>query len=260
MGHVIVAIVLGLIIGLFSGLFGVGGSSIATPLLRVFLGTSPLIALASPLPVTLPVALSGTFVYQRHGLISWRVVAWTAIGGMPGVILGSVLTRWVPGHWLMFLVAAAMLLAGWQVLRSPKRPGNGANSQNCTTVWRHPPVVILLAVAVVVGLLSGLLAIGGGLFLIPAFILLLGAGMRQAAATSLACVAFFAAPGTVTHALLGHIDWWLSLQLGLAVIPATYLGARLSLRLTQIRLRRSFGVFLLVFAVYFFIREILKAV
>jgi hypothetical protein len=260
MGHVIVAIVIGLVVGLLSGVFGVGGSSIATPLLRVFLGTSPLIALASPLPVTLPVALSGTFVYQRHGLISWRVVAWTAIGGMPTVILGSVLTRWVPGHGLMLIVAGAMVVAGWQILRPSASSGSDASSEVDNAVWRHPPVVILLAVAVVVGLLSGLLAIGGGLFLIPAFILLLGAGMRQAAATSLACVAFLAVPGTVTHALLGHIDGWLSLQLGLAVIPATYLGARLSLRLTQIRLRRSFGVFLLVFAVYFFIREILKAV
>jgi len=95
--------------------------------------------------------------------------------------------------------------------------------------------------------------------LIPAFILLLGADVREAAATSLACVAFLAVPGTVTHALLGHIDGWLSLQLALTAIPATYLGARLSLRLTQIRLRRSFGVFLLVFAVYFFVRELIEA-
>lgn len=259
MGHVIVAIVIGLVVGLLSGVFGVGGSSIATPLLRVFLGTSPLIALASPLPVALPTALSGTFVYQRHRLINWRVVAWTAAGGMPAVILGSVLTKWVPGHWLMLLVAAGMVVAGWQVLRSP-RQANVAHSQRGNTVWQDTPAAVLLAVAAVAGLLAGLLAIGGGLFLIPAFILLLGADVREAVATSLACVAFLALPGTVTHALLGHIDGWLSLQLGLTVIPATYLGARLSLRLTQIRLRRSFGVFLLAFAVYFFIRELLTAV
>jgi len=260
MGHVVVAIVIGFVVGLLSGVFGVGGSSIATPLLRVFLGTSPLIALASPLPVTLPVALSGTIAYQRHRLISRRVVAWTAAGGMPAVILGSVLTRWVPGHWLMLLVAAAMVLAGWQILRSSASPGTGAPSQSGAAVWQDPPVAVLLAVAVVAGLLSGLLAIGGGLFLIPAFILLLGADVREAAATSLACVAFLAVPGTVTHALLGHIDSWLSLQLGLTAIPATYLGARLSLRLTQRRLRFLFGVFLLAFAVYFFVRELTEMV
>lgn len=254
MAHVVVAIILGIIIGLFSGLFGVGGSSIATPLLRIFLGTSPLIALGSPLPVTLPVALSGTFVYQRHGLISWRVVAWTAIGGMPCVVLGSVLTRWVPGHGLMLIVAASMVVAGWQILQP------SASSGVDSAVWRRPPVGTLLAVAIVIGLLSGLLAIGGGLFLMPAFILLLGADMRQAAATSLACVAFLAVPGTVTHALLGHIDGWLSLQLALAVIPATYLGARLLLWLPQSGVRWLFGVLLLVFAVYFFARELIEAV
>jgi len=260
MGHVVIAIVIGLVVGLLSGVFGVGGSSIATPLLRIFLGTSPLIALASPLPVVLPTAVSGTIAYRRLGLISGRAVAWTAAGGIPAVILGSVLTRWVPGHWLMLLVAAAMLLAGWQILRSPRPPGSGAPSQGGKTAWEDPPVAVLLAVAVGAGLLSGLLAIGGGLFLIPAFILLLGAEVREAAATSLACVAFLAVPGTVTHALLGHIDGWLSLQLALAVIPATYLGARLSLRLTQRRLRLLFGVFLLAFAVYFFVRELLNAV
>jgi len=114
-------------------------------------------------------------------------------------------------------------------------------------------------VAAIVGLLSGLLASGGGLFFIPVYVLFFGARLREAAATSLLCVAFLAIPGTITHALLGHIDWWLALQLGIAVVPATYLGARLSVSLAHIRLRRPFGVFLSVFALYFFIRELLKA-
>lgn len=75
MQDLIVTLILGLIVGLLSGVFGVGGSGITTPLLRIFLGTSPLIALASPLPVAIPVALSGTLVYRQHGLINRRVVA-----------------------------------------------------------------------------------------------------------------------------------------------------------------------------------------
>ncbi len=260
MWDVVIAIVLGLIIGLFSGVFGVGGSSVATPLLRVFLGTSPLIALGSPLPVTLPVAAAGTMAYRRQGLIARRVVAWTVVGGVPAVVLGSVLTRWVPGHGLMYLVAASMLVAGWQLVRSPPLADGATALRSGSAAWRQPPVAMLLLAAAVVGLLSGLLANGGGFLLVPAFVLIFGASVREAAATSLPCVAFLALPATVTHALLGHIDWWLSLQLAVAVIPATYLGARLSLRLARMHLRRPFGVFLLVFAVYFFIRELLKAV
>jgi uncharacterized protein len=122
------------------------------------------------------------------------------------------------------------------------------------------PATALLAVAAAIGLLSGLLANGGGFLLVPALVLLFGANLREAAATSLPCVALLALPGTVTHALLGHVDGWLSFQLSVGVIPATYLGARVSLWLRHIRLRRPFGAFMLAFGVYFFVRELLKTI
>ena len=169
------------------------------------------------------------------------------------MILGSVLTRWVPGHWLMLLVA------GWRLICSSSPTDSETHLRSNSATWQHPPVAALLSIATIIGLLSGLLASGGGLFLIPVYVLFFGARLREAAATSLLCVAFLAIPGTVTHALLGHIDWWLSLELALSVVPATYLGARLSVSLAHIGLRRPFGVFLSIFAVYFFIRELLKA-
>jgi uncharacterized membrane protein YfcA len=83
--------------------------------------------------------------------------------------------------------------------------------------------------------------------------------MREAAATSLICVAFLAVPGTVTHALLGHIDGWLSFYLAIGVIPGTYLGARVSVWQRQVHLRRPFGTFLILFAAYFLVAEILRS-
>jgi uncharacterized membrane protein YfcA len=115
-------------------------------------------------------------------------------------------------------------------------------------------------VAVPVGFLSGLLANGGGFLFVPAFVLLFGANVRQAAATSLPCVALLALPGTITHAALGHVDGWLSFQLTLGVIPGTYLGARLSLWLRHVRLRRPFGLFMAAFGLYYFLRELLKLI
>jgi hypothetical protein len=113
-----VAVLLGLAIRVFSGLFGVGGSSISTPLLRIVLGTSPFIALASPLPVTLPTAVSGSIVYRREGLINRRAVTWTIAGGLPTVVAGSLLTSRVSAHWLMFLVAVSVVFVGIQMYRS----------------------------------------------------------------------------------------------------------------------------------------------
>jgi uncharacterized protein len=139
MEHAAVAITLGLAIGLFSGLFGVGGSSISTPLLRIFLGTPSLIALASPLPVTLPAAVAGGVVYQRQGLVNLRAVIWTSMGGMPSVVLGALLTRWVPGHWLMFFTAAVVFIVGVQLVRSQSPAFEGDATQLAKRRWERPP-------------------------------------------------------------------------------------------------------------------------
>jgi hypothetical protein len=252
-----VAVGLGFAIGILSGLFGVGGSSIATPLVRVALNTPSLIALASPLPATFPTAIAGLAAYLKEGLVNRRAVIWTVIGGLPAVVVGALLTRWVPGHWLMFLVAGAVLGVGIEMLRL--NPYTAAESARRSARWRNAPIFGLLAVAIGVGLLSGLLANGGGFLLVPAFVLLFGASMREAAPTSLICVAFLAVPGTVTHALLGHIDGWLSSYLAIGVIPGTYLGARVSVWQRQVHLRRPFGAFLILFAAYFLAAEILRS-
>lgn len=90
---------------------------------------------------------------------------------------------------------------------------------------------LLLLIGISVGFFSGLLANEGGFLQVPAFILLLGLSMHKAAGTSLVCIAGFAIPGTITHWLLGHIDPILMISLGVAVIPASYVGARVALRL-----------------------------
>jgi uncharacterized membrane protein YfcA len=257
MAHWAAVAALGLLIGVFSGLFGVGGSSISTPLLRIFLGTPSLIALASPLPVTLPTALAGSAVYQSQKLINVRVVTWTALGGVPSMVVGALLTRWAPPEGLMIGIGAAILVIGVEMTRSAVPADTLGPGKR---LWQDPSGTRLLAVAVPVGLLSGLLANGGGFLLVPAFVLLFGATMRRAAATSLPCIALLALPGTITHAALGHVDGWLSFQLTLGVIPGTYLGARLSLWLRHVHLRRPFGLFMMAFGVYFSVRELLNVI
>lgn len=259
MHDAIVAVLLGAAIGVFSGLFGVGGSSVSTPLLRVTLNTAPLIAIGSPLPVTLPTALSGSIVYQREGLINARVVRWTVAGGVPTVVGGSLLTAVVSPHWLLFLVAASVVFVGAQLFRS-QAPALVAGQTLSDPRWQQPSAPLLVLLAATIGFLSGLLANGGGFLLVPAFVLLFGARVREAAATSLPCVAAMAVPGTITHAVLGHIDWLLALELSIGVIPSTYLGARLSIWLRRRQLRKPFGVFMVAFGMYFFVRELLKAI
>jgi uncharacterized membrane protein YfcA len=72
------------------------------------------------------------------------------------------------------------------------------------------------------------------------------------------CVAAFAVPGTITHALLGNIDWRVALILTVAVIPGARVGAALALRASDVGLRRAVAVFLGVIAVIYAVGELVS--
>jgi len=108
---------------------------------------------------------------------------------------------------------------------------------------------------VVAGLLSGLLGIGGGVIMVPAFTELLGMSLKSAIATSLVCVGIFAVPATITHAFLGDIDWRLAILLTIGVIPGARIGASLTIRTAERRLRLAVGIFLALVALVYFVTE-----
>lgn len=240
----------GAILGFLSGLFGVGGSSVATPILRL-LGVSRLTALATPLPVTLPTALVAGFTYWRSGKVDLRAACLTAAGGIPAALLGSYLTALVPGRLLMVLTGVFVVLVGFRLLRGPLR----AEEETAPPA----PWPLLLAVGAGVGFLSGLLANGGGFLLVPAYLLLFRMEARQAAGTSLVAVALLAFPGTWVHWQLGHVDLRLALLLAAGVVPATYLGARVGMRLEGRQSRLLFGGFLVLFGIFFLLRTLYRA-
>ena len=70
-------ILIGVGVGFLSGAFGKGGSAIATPLLHL-LGFPAIVAIASPLPATIPSTLVASRVYARSGDVDRRVVVRSA--------------------------------------------------------------------------------------------------------------------------------------------------------------------------------------
>lgn len=241
-------ILIGILIGFMSGLFGIGGSIIGTPILKLFFGLPDLIAIASPLPVTIPTALAGVYGYWRSGAIHKKLAAATIIGGLPATILGALGTRIIASKWLMILTGVFVIIVGLRLLKSSKPIKIEFNRQI------H---ISLLAglIGFFVGILSGLLAVGGGIIMVPAFILIFGLSMQEAAATSLLCIAFFAVPGTLVHWWLGNIDWHLVLFLSVGVIPASYLGSKAALFIKSKLLKMVFSIFLICFGVYFILNQ-----
>jgi uncharacterized protein len=256
----LLTLLIGLATGVMSALFGVGGAIVSNPGVRA-LGASPLVAVGTTLPSMLPGAVSGTLRYQREGLIDWPVVAWTAAAGLLAVVGGSLLSHAVPGdgHLLLLTIAVLLGFTAWRTAfggsDAEDRGGRGNPGH------RAPPRVragwLAGIVGVAAGLLSGLLGTGGGVVMVPGFTSLVGLPLKQAIASSLVCVGIFAVPATVTHALLGDVDWRLAALLTVGVIPGARLGAGLTVRIAERRLRLAVGAFLAVVAVVYAVTETL---
>jgi uncharacterized membrane protein YfcA len=92
--------------------------------------------------------------------------------------------------------------------------------------------------------------------MVPAFSAWLGLPLKETVATSLACVGVFAIPGTITHALLGHINWAFAIPLCIGVIPGARIGANLTISASDRTLRYSVGIVLAVIATIYAVGEI----
>jgi hypothetical protein len=234
------------------GVFGVGGSSVATPLLSLT-GVPALFAVASPLPATIPAAVLGAVPYVRRGDARPRAAGWSLVGAVPATVVGALLSRYVGGAALLIASGLVLVLVGIRVLMPIEDSAREAGTR------RRLNRPLLAGAAAGLGLFTGLLANGGGFLLMPLYLLVFGLRMRQAVGTSLLVVAVLSVPTLITHWALGHIDWSVSVAFALGMLPASYVGAHLSGRLAGDVQRRAFGYFLVAFGSLFTLYRLLRS-
>jgi uncharacterized membrane protein YfcA len=242
-------VVAGLGVGVVFGMFGAGGSAFATPVLALF-GVPPLMAVASPLPAMLPAAITGARRYLRAGNIDRRVAKLAIIGGVPGTLIGALASTAVGGDRLLVLSGLMLLVVGVRLLM---RDSGGAAERASV---RRSRTGFVVGASFGVGLLTGLLANGGGFLLVPLFVLFLGLTAVEAAGTSIVVVGVLTVPTLITHWALGHIDWVVAAGFAVGLIPAAALGAHLAQRIPAARARVAFGSMLVAFATWFLVRQL----
>jgi hypothetical protein len=113
-----------------------------------------------------------------------------------------------------------------------------------------------VAIGVLTGLYSGFFGLGGGFVLVPMLTRWMRMPIKRAIATSLVAVALLAVPGTITHALLGNIDWVISLGLVVGVVPGALVGARITQTASDDRIRIAFAVLLIAVALWLAVTEL----
>lgn len=243
----ILGVIVGFVAGVLSGLFGVGGGVVTTPAVNALLGGTAIQAVATPLPVIFPTSLVGAYTYARAGEASFRAAKWAVGPGVAGAVLGAYLTELVNAHLLLVVTSG---LIGWTAVevirgRQPRTPWE----KGATPGWKYS------AIGLVAGFVSGLLGVGGGIVMVPAFTALIGMPLKRALGTSLVVISALVVPGTLVHWSLGHIDWAIFLALTIGVVPGARIGARFALSTGESTLHVAVGAFLLAIALTYGIAE-----
>ena len=111
-------------------------------------------------------------------------------------------------------------------------------------------ILILVIIGLCAGILSGLVGVGGGVIMVPLFVLLLGLTQHNAQGMSLAVmlppVTFLA---VYNYHKAGEVNWKLALIASAVFIVGGFLGSKLALKIDQLLLKKIFGVFMLIIAI-----------
>ena len=236
-------IVLALLVFLASTLYasvghaGASGDIAAMGLMSVPTAQMKPIALV----LNLFVATIGTYRFYRAGYFSWSLLWPFVITSVPFAFLGGRIT--LPGSLYRPLVGAVLLYAAYRLLVLTMRRGEPEKSKGA-------PLIPAMLWGAVIGLLSGLTGVGGGIFLSPLLLLMGWAETRESAGVSAAfilanSIAGLAGNITVVHSLPHMIVWLIPAAIGGGIVGSE-LGTR---RLNPTVMRRLLAIALVIAAV-----------
>jgi uncharacterized protein len=193
---------------------GHGGASSYLAVMGLF-GFAAATMKPTALALNILVSTIATVKFHRAGLFSWRLFWPFAVVSVPAAFAGGAMA--LPARGYKIVVGVVLLYAAIWMFRSSLRP--------IVSRLREPPIAAALASGVVIGFLSGLTGVGGGIFLSP---LLLYMGWAETRATSAVAAPFILVNSVA--GLLGHFSSVAELPSsiplwGAAVLAGGWIGA-----------------------------------
>ncbi len=241
---ILLAVIFFLIATLY-GAVGLGGGSGYLAAMGL-VGVPPEIMRQTALTLNILVASIGTWKYVRAGYFSARLFWPVAAASIPFAFLGGRLT--LPGEIYRPIVGGVLFYAAFRLWRS------STGTQSSPQVKKTLPIWIALIAGAAIGMVSGLVGMGGGIFLGPLLLLAGWANTRQAMGITAAFVLVNSLAGlagrlsSVPEMPPSILPWLLIVGVG------GWLGAEFgSKRLNPLVLRRLLALVLLAGAIRMFV-------
>ena len=233
----------GFIVGAYGTLIGAGGGFVLVPLLLLlYPQESPEVITSISLAVVFFNALSGSVAYMRLKRVDYRSGFLFAMATIPGAILGAMTTSYIPRPLFDIFLGILMIVGSLFLIfhRHKKADQGKGRTERCLVrniveadgtrhTFSYSPTVGV-GLSLIVGYLSSLLGIGGGIIHVPVLVHVLNFPVLVATATSQFILSIMALTGTGVHILQGafHHGIRRTIALAIGVLIGAQLGAFLS--------------------------------
>jgi len=250
-----------LIVGLVLGLVGGGGSILTVPLLVYLLGFNPVIATAYSLFVVGSSSLVGVVQKYRKKLVDFKIgLAFSFPSFLAVYITRRYLVHSFPetffsiGNFtltkdmgIMVVFAIIMLIASISMIKNPKKENKYSVKQ---------PYYKTFTQGLIIGTITGIIGAGGGFLYVPALVVWANLPMKKAVGTSLVIVTINSLIGFIGDLQNLNVDWDFLLSFSFLTILGILIGGSISKYISNKNLKKGFGFFTLLMAIYIIFREI----
>lgn len=215
----------GMAAGLVAGYLGLGGGIVMVPFLTLVAGVD----FRTAVPVSVTTIVVNSFVasneYLKRGMVDLKLVTVLAIFVVTGNIIGAYLIHIVPVQIVKSLFTLLLIYTAVSLLKDRKINDRLSYSDN-----RGIYIVVCVVLALLTGVMAGLLGVGGGVILVPVLYLIIGLPLSTARGTTSLLIGFSAAASATVYLLNGMIDSALAAPVILGAIIGSRLGGYLGTR------------------------------
>ncbi|HEY4206204.1 MAG TPA: sulfite exporter TauE/SafE family protein [Puia sp.] len=252
---------IGFLVGGLGTLIGAGGGFILVPvLLFLYPSLRPDAITAVSMAIVACNAISGTFAYARAQRIDYKAGMQFAAFTIPGSILGVMITRYISRSFFAVLFGSLLVLMAFYLLlkkEGGKKPavnrGYGRSTQVRILTDKQGETYrysfnkyIGWGISLVVGFISPILGIGGGIIHVPALINWLQFPVHVATATSHFILAIMSVVSVTVHIIQGSYHdvaiQRMVLCLGIGAILGAQAGAYFSHRVKGRAIERALAI------------------
>ncbi len=257
--------VVGVVVGGLGSMLGIGGGVLLIPLLTGIFGLDIRTAIGASIISVIATSSAAGAVYVERGLAHSRLAMVLEIATTAGALAGGLTAVLVSPRVLSFVFACVLLYVAYSMRGFRSQERGFYPTGLLDTAFREPLTGEVVAYGVrhlplgmgasfLAGNISGLLGIGGGVVKVPIMNVMMGIPLRASIATSNFMIGVTAATSAIIYYQHGYINPNIAIPTALGVLLGARFGTVLGGKVRSQRLKQTFQIVLLAFAVQMFIR------